>query len=235
MNERAVFYPRSKEPGRTAETNHYIKILGLVEQVCKRYHLNHRFVGGSFTDFLGIDTNMTVDSTSRKIYLRNPNAATIKYSNKYIKDIDLLTFTEDKDYIIQAKRDLGTLADEARRKYNYQFPRITVKSVSYPEWEDKSTVKEFLSSFLSSLYVNRERKLFIGYCDIFQQIPWVTAQPWKLKLDEDTEITTFYPHAHALTYGLFIPGGFRKKDRQIKTDCKTGRQFSKFSVLFSLA
>jgi len=220
--------------GQVPEEQRYIRILGMVEQACVRHNLDHRFLGGSFTDFLGLQTKLISNSTTRTIFLEQPNSISMDDSKKYIKDIDLLTFTNDEKAVLQAREEFEQWAQEAKRD-NLPFPRIEIKPVRHPGWPTQGIIKEFANSFLSNLYVDNSGRLIVKYCDVEQEIPWDTIQGWRVRLDAETEITTFHPYAHALTYGLFIPGEARKKDRQVRIDSITGKQYSKNSLLFRFA
>jgi len=179
MHERgSIRLPMVEQP--RAETERYLKILSSVEQFCVNSRLNHRFVGGSISDFLGPQTKFKIDSKTKTVSLVDPNIVTLSREDSTIKDIDLLVFTNNEEAVKDARAVFDDWAKKAKEE-DAIFPRISIKPARYPGWPKQGRVKEFMNSFLAEVKVDDDGQLNAVYCNVSQEIPWETVQPWKIK------------------------------------------------------
>lgn len=204
----------------------YLRSLLYIEKFCTEARLNHRFVGGTFTDLLLPSTTASIDFGARKIYLLDYNPPRGRRSDGTLKDSDIQAFCDDPIRFAAARQTL-LQQERAARKQGIDFPHPSVESARYDSsWKKRN---EFWQ-IESGIDVIEEQPFFV-LDHIKQAVPWETLEPWHIVLTKhgDATFTTFNPFAHALRYVMRDPAGVKRKDRTIKKDAEG--KYSKISVM----
>lgn len=211
------------------EEKWFLRILSSVENYCQTHDLNHRFVGGTITDFIGSETQFEIDTAAKTIHLKNHNKASLCRKDKTIKDVDLVIFSPNRQEFEEAKETFWLWEEEARRR-NIPVPHISIEAARYPHWPKRNKLTQFVSAF----EVDTDNKLYLTFGNFSKEIPWESIKPWKIILDDGTSLTMFHPLAHALCYMLRVPSGVKKKDMEDHLTA-TSIEESKISTVFRLA
>jgi phosphatidylglycerophosphate synthase len=210
------------------ETKNYFRILSLVEQYCQENLLDHRFVGGSLTDFIGPQTRFTIDAHNRTISFENPNSPTLFRSDGTVKDVDLVIFSKDRKAFKEARQTFKKWKREAQEQ-GIPFPIISAEAARYPDWPQRRKLLQFVTSF----EVRSGDRLFLTYGEVEQEIPKETIDPWTVDLGDSTTITVLHPFAHALCYMLRVPR-IKYKDKEINRT-EDGSKYNKTNLVMRLA
>lgn len=226
MRERLNGFPTES---RLRESELYLQDILAVEEACNRHGINHRFVGGTFTDLLGPATQTIIDIERKTIHLENYNPPTAVRSDGTIKDADLICFCEDQEKVAKAQREIQGLAVTAK-KQRRPFPFVSLEPTHYSDWPEHKRWKQFVTTF----EVDKKGDLSLNFGRIHQSITWESVEPWRVDLGNGVSFTILNPFAHALCYVLRVPSGVKKKDKEILTDPSWG-PYSKMSILMRVA
>lgn len=208
---------RQNSPRQSPETNclpqpeaeQYTRILAELENYCRRHNLDHRFVGGTLTDLIGLQTEFEIDAAGKTIKLINPNPQTMIRGDNTIKDIDLVIFSKDRQVYLEARRTFAYWARAARERH-LPFPQISVEAAYHPDrnWPKRNKLKQFVTAF----EVDDAGNITLAFGNIRQQIQRESVESWTVILENGTRLTVFSPIAHRLCYELRVPSGIKPKD-----------------------
>ncbi|MBI3955310.1 hypothetical protein HY338_02600 [Candidatus Gottesmanbacteria bacterium] len=207
----------------------YLTVLSSIENYCVQNDLIHRFVGGTVTDLIGIQTTFDIDVEERTIRLKNQNPPALQRKDGTTKDVDLVILTPDHEAFTKAKRQFNFWMEQARSK-NISFPMISVEAARYPDWPRRSKIKQFVTAY----EVGTDGNFYLTYGDLRQKIEWNTLEDWHIILEDGTFITTRNPYANALSFLLRVPSGLKGKDKATIGVDKHG-EYSKFNLVSNLA
>ncbi len=207
----------------------YLTVLSSVENYCVQNDLIHRFVGGTVTDLIGIQTTFDIDVEKRTIRLKNQNPPSLQRKDGTTKDIDLVILTPDHEAFTKAKRQFNFWKKEAEAK-NIPFPMISVEATRYPHWPKRSRLKQFVTSY----EVGTDGSLYLTFGNLEQKIGWETVEGWNIVLEDETVLTTRHPYAHTLAYLMRVPSGLKEKDKKVIGADSAGK-YSKYDLMSSLA
>lgn len=207
----------------------YPEVINYIEDYCKSAKLDHRFVGGTVSDFIGPQTDYRIDVKQRKVVLINPNQPSMIRSDKTVKDIDIVVFTPDRQKYEEATQKFENL-QISESKTGAAFPFISVEAARHADWPPRNIWKQFVSAFEYDSAV--QPHLVFGVTD--QRINPDSLQPWKIDIGDGFEITTFHPLGHMLCYALRVPSGVKRKDKTVLGEKEFGT-FNKMGLLGRLA
>lgn len=209
----------------------YIQVISNIEQYCQEQGLDHRFVGGTLTDFIGPQTDYSIDVKARKVILINPKEPSLIRSDNTVKDIDLVVFTPDREKFERAKAVFEDWERKAKEAGQH-FPFISVEAARHPDWPKRNILKQFVSAF----EYDEEGKPHLAFGSTDQMINQDSLKPWQVNTGTGVEITTFHPLGHILCYALRVPSGVKRKDKQVLGSNKSGYgKFNKMSLLGKFA
>ncbi len=207
----------------------YLTVLSSIENYCVQNDLIHRFVGGTVTDLIGIQTTFDIDVEKRTIRLKNQNPPSLQRKDGTTKDVDLVILTPDHEAFIKAKRQFNFWKEQARSK-GIPFPMISVEATRYPDWPRRSHIKQFVTAY----EVGTDGNFYLTYGDLKQQVEWNTLEGWHFILEDGTFITSRNPYANALSFLLRVPSGLKSKDKATIGVDEKGK-YNKFDLVSNLA
>jgi len=205
-------------------------VIGNVDQYCRAGGLDHRFVGGTITDFIGPQTQFDIDVHNKTVTLINPNKPALKRPDETVKDIDMVVFTADRLKFLDAGWKFAQWAAMAKAE-GRSFPRISIEAARYPDWQKRNKWKQFVTAW----EVDKNDVPHLAFGDVDQALNPASIEPWTVDLGNGVRITTFNPVAHALCYSLRVPSGIKRKDREEIGKDANGKPFSKISLIERLA
>lgn len=187
----------------------YLQVLNTIERYCNEYGLDHRFVGGTFTDFIGPKTEAEIDIARRKVTLKKPNSAALRRSDGTIKDVDMIIYTPDRSKFLGVRKDFAEWTARETEK-GIALPQISIEAARHPNWPERNSLKQFVTAW----EINKWDRPHLVFGAVDQEIAPASIAPWRLDLGNGTQITVLNPVAHALCYELRVPSGVKRKDRQ---------------------
>lgn len=210
----AYFILNRKEDSALEETHklekrRYLEILGQIEQYCQEMGLNHRFVGGTFTDFIGPNTEFKIDTEIKRIQLIHSNGSTMTRTDKTIKDVDLVVFNPDRNKFLEAKEEFRSWRLEAQ-KNGLPYPNISAEAAWHPGWPERKKLGQMVSVF----EFDENGQPYLVFGSIKQPISPESLDPWEVIIEDGASITTFNPIGHLECYHLRNPSGIKKKDTE---------------------
>lgn len=220
---------RMSPEGREATSQKYLHALLTVEQICRLHNLDHRFVGGTLTDFLSPQTRWEIDFPNQTLYLKNYTSPQMYHSDGTIKDVDLICFCPYEREFIQGKSALKSL-EKDRKQRREPFPYPSLEPTLFPDWPKRN----IFAQMVSGLEVDEGGRLYLVFDKIRQPVEWETVEPWRVVLTNhgNISITTLNPFAHALRYAMRVPSGVKRKDKEIQVT--EDERFNKMSLLMHL-
>lgn len=233
----AYFILNRKEDSASEQTNQlerkrYLEIIDQIEQYCQEMGLDHRFVGGTFTDFIGRNTEYKIDIANHTIELINPNGSTMTRKDNTIKDVDLVLFSADRTNILKAREEFRRRRLEAQ-KNGKPFPNISAETAWHPGWPKRNNLKQMVTVF----EFDENGQPYLAFGSIKKPINPESLAPWKVIIEDGRKITTFHPLGHLECYYLRSPSGVKKKDTEpIDSYDGAGKKpYSKLDMLERLA
>lgn len=218
-----------EEPEITKELD-FMDTLRNVERYCAELCLDHRFVGGTLTDFIGPQTRFEINVGERTVKLMDPNKNNLFRLDGTVKDIDMVVFTPDRCKFLEARKQFAEWVTRARAQ-GIAFPKISVEAARHPDWPKRNPWKQFVTAW--EIDGDSIPHLVFGVVDT--SIKPSSIEPWKVDIGDGTQITTLNPIAHALCYRLRVPSGIKRKDKeQIGVDNR-GVSLSKIKLVNGLA
>lgn len=185
----------------------YIAAIAQIERVATYLGINHRIVGGTFTDLLNPQTTFSIDPTNHTIAPDGYNQPTMYRADGTVKDVDMISFCPNQITVSEAKR---LLKDFERQK---PFPHISLEPTYYSHWPRRNR----LTQMVSTIDVDGEDNAAtpsLNFGNIHQPISWESVAPWKVVLDNGVSFTILNPYAHGLRYVMRNLSGVKKKDRE---------------------
>ncbi|MDO8657444.1 MAG: hypothetical protein Q7K55_01790 [Candidatus Levybacteria bacterium] len=223
--------PKSPEVVQVEESDYYIKTILGIEEEFKALGLNHRFVGGTFTDLLSPQTTSLIDVEKRTLSLVNSPSPVPRRKDGTIKDLDIVCFGGEKELI-------GKVEDAYRSKMKKAiaegkpYPYVSLEYANRAEWTPRKRHRQFVTTF----DVDGEGVLSLNFRSIHQPISWESVEPWTVNIGEKGSITILNPYAHALCYALRVPSGVKKKDKEIVAlENDKLKAYNKMFLIMSLA
>lgn len=219
---------REKRVNTNESSRQYLEAILGVQNLCKLYDLDHRFVGGTLTDLINLRTKATFDFKERRMYLRDYNQPQMFRPDGTIKDMDLISFRRNSQAFDDGKEALGE-KEQGVKKQGLPFPHISIEPIRIPA-NPRSPVLQFVSGFETN-----DGDLFLTFDHIRQKIDPRTVEPWRVVLTDDFGVSfiTLNPYAHALRYLMRVPSGMKRKDKEVKEE--NGQFYSKMSPYVELA
>jgi len=218
-------------PGEIEKANRdYLGHIETMQDICDYSEANHRFVGGTLTDFLNPRTRAEFDFDRNIVYLSDCTTPQMYRSDGTEKDADLISFCEDPLRFKRVKRELEDL-EESFEHRKLPFPHVSIEPTRFPTFAPANKALQLTSGF----EVDKNGDLFLTFDRIRQKTDWDTVEPWDVILTGENGVffTTLNPFAHALRYLMRVPSGMKKKDRDIKE--QDGVMFNKMSPFVKLA
>lgn len=218
-------------PGEIEKANRdYLEHIETMQDICDDSETNHRFVGGTLTDFLNPRTRVEFDFDRNIVYLSDCTTPQMYRSDRTVKDADIISFCEDPLIFKRVKRELEDLEESFERK-KLPFPHVSIEPTRFPTFAPANRALQFTSGF----EVDKNGDLFLTFDRIRQKTDWDAVEPWDVILTGKNGVffTTLNPFAHALRYLMRVPSGMKKKDKDIKE--QDGVIFNKMSPFVKLA
>lgn len=125
--------PKGAEQHAPSDNERYRQALLRIEEIANRLGLDHRFVGGTFTDLLNLQTTYSIDAGAKTIRLHHYTPLTPYRSDGTIKDVDMICFTPYRDDIRTAKRIFARM-EKATKKNDEPFPHVALEETQYASW-----------------------------------------------------------------------------------------------------
>lgn len=222
--------PSQRIETQTSINERYIQAIRDVETLGNKLEIDHRFVGGTFTDLINPQTRVVVDHHHRVIHLENYNPLTMLRTDGTVKDIDLICFCPDQERFHQLKQLFEKQMVNAKKRREY-YPFVSVEPTHHPNWPKRKRWKQFVTTF----DVDEKGVLSLNFGRVHQPISWESVEPWRVDFNNGVSFTILNPYAHALCYLLRIPSGVKNKDRKISVDSEVRKPYSKISILMRLA
>lgn len=207
----------------------YPEVINCIEDYCKSANLDHRFVGGTVSDFIGPQTDYQIDAKQRKVVLINPNQPSMIRPDQTVKDIDIVVLTPDRQKFVEATQELGGL-QASKSKTGAAFPFISIEAARHADWPPRNSWKQFVSAF----EYNSAGQPHLVFGVTGRRINPDSLQPWNVDIGNGMEITSFHPLGHMLCYALRVPSGVKRKDKSVLGEKEFGA-FNKMGLLGRLA
>lgn len=216
-----------ESPRELRGSNNFMQVIYDIEQYCQDNELDHRFVGGTLTDFIGPQTDYLIDPKRKKVTLINPKEPSLMRSDDTVKDVDLVIFTPDREKFERAKAVFEDWEVKAKEGGRF-FPFISVEAARHPDWPKRNKLKQFVSAF----EYDEEGKPHLVFGSTNRTINQDSLETWTVDTGNGVEITTFHPLGHVLCYALRVPSGVKRKDKTILGSKEAGcGNFNKMGLL----
>ncbi|MCL5784216.1 MAG: hypothetical protein M1142_02580 [Patescibacteria group bacterium] len=211
----------------------YVRVLNAIERYCSEEGLEHRFVGGTVTDWIGPQTEFNIDVSKKRVTLKKPNVPVPVRSDGSVKDIDLIVFNANEERMTRARETF------ARWKVVYEnsgviIPQISIEAAKQPDGEKRSRIKQFVIAW----EMDKKGAPHLVFGKVDQEIKRASIAPWKLDTGNGTNLTILNPVGQALCYELRVPSGYKPKDlEEIGTynDWVIRSPYSKIDLINNLA
>lgn len=215
----------------TEQTNQsYLDAILSIEQTCKTFGIDHRFVGGTLTDLLNTETQARIDYNNRRIYLTDYTPPQMFRSDSTVKDVDLICFPSRKSSFELAKYSLSE-HERRGRKDGKKYPSVSIEPARGGEFPSANPLLQVVSG------IERDgTDTWLTFDYMRQRIDPETLAAWKIVLTENgnASFTTLNPYAHILRYAMRVPSGIKKKDKSFSFDGE-GNRFNKIMLMKRLA
>lgn len=224
---------RNQEQPEARREIDLMNVISGLERYCKEQGLEHRFVGGTFTDFIGPQTKFAIDISKKTVTLVNPNKPALIRSDETVKDIDMVVYTPDQSKLQEARRNFAEWGARAEAQ-GLAFPQISLEAARHPDWPKRNPLKQFVTAW----EVDEQNVPHLTFGAVDKAIKPSSIEPWKADLGNGTQITILNPVAHALCYALRVPSGIKRKDKTeigVHDDWVVSLPFSKISLVRGLA
>src|SRR3989338_10182152 len=184
------------ELGQQAIDYHSLAVLLQVQRLAERYHLDHRFVGGTISDLLAPETTFDIDPTNNVIRLeqyRDP--CLIRPSDRTVSDIDLVVFTPFSANVLSFREELKQYRHQQRLPFD--FPHVGIGRTRYPESGRRFSPLQLTSG----IDADNEGNIHFVLGSVRVPIDGRSVAPWEYRFG-DNVVTGFGPLQHYYRYKM---------------------------------
>lgn len=226
-------FPKFPEVAKAEESDYYIGTILEMERIFKEAGLDHRFVGGTFTDLLSPQTTSAIDVEKRTVSLINSPRPVPRRKDGTTKDIDIVCFGGEKE-LIERVEEVYRIQMKKERAKGKPFSYVSLEYANRADWTPRKRHRQFVTTF----DIDENNVLSLNFRSINQSISWESVEPWTVNVGEKGSITVLNPYAHALCYALRVPSGVKKKDKETETVTLENdrlKAYNKMFLIMSLA
>lgn len=231
----AVIYRRMRQdleakPDFIELDREFVRIIRTVEQISNAGCLDHRFVGGVFSNLLNPNTTYEIDPKTSTVVLKDFTRLLMLRPDGTPADLDMISFCPDPKQTQESIGAFMSMIREADRN-GKPFPYISLEPTVYPSWKNRKRPLQLVTTFdvdakgVTSLNYG-------GLSTLSQPIKPESIEPWRV-IAGDLRFTTLNPIALLYCYELRYPSGIKRKDKEKPAGQPNGK--SKLELLGELA